>query len=64
MAKALNLQIVAEGIEHKEQAEFIRDKGCSSLRVGCIVNPSPKKKSYYCCIYQHLPNQLIQSKYA
>jgi EAL domain-containing protein (putative c-di-GMP-specific phosphodiesterase class I) len=56
MAKALNLQIVAEGVEHKEQAEFIRDKGCSSLKVGCIVNPSPKKKSYYCCICKHLPD--------
>ena len=27
MAKALNIQLIAEGVEHEEQAKFIRDQG-------------------------------------
>lgn len=41
MAKALNLQIVAEDIEHKEQTEFIRDKGVQFAQGWLYSKPIP-----------------------
>jgi diguanylate cyclase (GGDEF)-like protein len=41
MAHALNLEVTAEGVEEREQFEFLRDQGCNSLQ-GCLFcRPQP-----------------------
>ncbi len=42
MAKALNLKIVAEGIETKEQQAFLREHGVQFGQGGCSPRPSPR----------------------
>ncbi len=39
MAQALNLQIVAEGVETEEQRAFLSDRGCNEIQ-GFLVSPA------------------------
>ena len=41
MAKALNLKIVAEGVETKEQADFLTDQGCDVIQGYYYAHPMP-----------------------
>ena len=41
MAKALNIQVISEGIETKEQAELIYDMGCDFAQGFYYSRPKP-----------------------
>ena len=43
MAKALNLKIVAEGVEIKEQADFLTERGCDVIQGYYYARPMPLK---------------------
>lgn len=45
MAKALGLDTVCEGVETKEQVEFLKDTGCSKLQGYYFGKPAPYKES-------------------
>ena len=42
MAKALNIETIAEGVETKEQFESIRDKGCDNIQGYYFSKPIPQ----------------------
>lgn len=44
MAKQLNLQVIAEGVEKKEQVDFLRDNGCSLYQGYYFNKPMPLDK--------------------
>jgi len=41
LAHALGLEVVAEGIEHKEQLELLRELGCDKIQGYCYAKPMP-----------------------
>jgi len=41
LAKCLNLSVVAEGVEGRDQYEFLRDKGCDSIQGFYFYKPLP-----------------------
>jgi len=41
MAKSLNLDIIAEGVETEDQLSFLLDKGCSSYQGYLFSRPLP-----------------------
>ncbi len=41
LAKALKMQIVAEGIERKEQVEFLAAEGCDMIQGYYFAKPMP-----------------------
>ena len=41
LAKCLNLSVVAEGVEARDQYEFLRDKGCDSIQGFYFFKPMP-----------------------
>lgn len=41
MAKALNMEIVAEGVEQKEQVDFLADAGCDMIQGYYFAKPMP-----------------------
>lgn len=43
MGKALNFQILAEGVEHLEQLEFLKEKGCTMYQGYFKSKPIPAK---------------------
>ncbi|WP_345993887.1 EAL domain-containing protein [Sulfurimonas sp. HSL-1716] len=43
LAKSLNLKIVAEGVERKEQKEFLLENGCDLIQGYYYSKPLPKK---------------------
>lgn len=49
MAKELGIHTLAEGVETKEQAEFLRDIGCEKLQGFYYGRPLPGKDCYAYC---------------
>jgi EAL domain-containing protein (putative c-di-GMP-specific phosphodiesterase class I) len=41
IAKSLNLELIAEGVETKEQLEFLRSEGCSMIQGYYFSKPLP-----------------------
>jgi predicted signal transduction protein with EAL and GGDEF domain len=41
LAKAMNLEVVAEGVETREQADFLRAKGCEKAQGYLLGRPAP-----------------------
>jgi EAL domain-containing protein (putative c-di-GMP-specific phosphodiesterase class I) len=41
LAKAMNLEVVAEGVETREQADFLRGKGCEKAQGYLLGRPAP-----------------------
>lgn len=45
MAKSLGIHTLAEGVETREQLEFLREVGCERSRASISAVPSPMKPS-------------------
>jgi EAL domain-containing protein (putative c-di-GMP-specific phosphodiesterase class I) len=43
MAHSLRLKVIAEGVEHEEQAEFLRTHGCDQMQGFLIRRPVPAR---------------------
>ena len=41
MVRSLGLELIAEGVETKEQAEFLKQKGCSEMQGYYFYRPMP-----------------------
>ena len=41
LAKKLNMQVVAEGIEQKHQVEFLAEQGCDMIQGFYFAKPMP-----------------------
>ena len=44
MVKALEMKMIAEGVETIEQAEFLHDRGCSEMQGYYFYKPMPVKE--------------------
>lgn len=44
MAKELNMEVVAEGVETKEQADYLKEIGCETLQGFLFDRPLPKEE--------------------
>ena len=54
MVKKLNLETVAEGVEYKEQLEFLQQIGCDNIQ-GFIFSKPVNKSEFEKIIIRHLP---------
>ena len=45
LAKALGLQVIAEGVERQEQADFLEEHGCDAMQGYWIAPPRPANES-------------------
>lgn len=52
MTKAIGLDMVAEGVETKEQAEFLEHCGCDTAQVFYYAKPMPVDKFEVKCLEQ------------
>ncbi|MBU0632639.1 EAL domain-containing protein [bacterium] len=52
LARSLNLKIIAEGVEHKEQKEFLLEHGCELIQGYYYSRPLPKDEAE---IYLKMP---------
>ncbi len=43
MGKALNIEIIAEGVENQEQLQFLKDKGCFFIQGFFYSRPLPEE---------------------
>ena len=44
LAKSLNLKIIAEGVEHQKQKDFLLDNGCENIQGYYYSCPIPKEE--------------------
>ena len=44
LAKSLNMLTVAEGVEFKEQVDFLAEKGCDMIQGYFFAKPMPKEE--------------------
>lgn len=44
LAKSLNLKIIAEGVEHQKQKDFLLDNGCENIQGYYYSRPIPKEE--------------------
>lgn len=44
MAKALSMELIAEGVETKEQLDFLRDIGCENVQGFYFSRPLPEEQ--------------------
>ena len=54
MAKSLHIHTLAEGVETKEQADFLRSIGCEKIQGFYYGRPLPYEKAYEHCLATHL----------
>ena len=44
LAQALNIEVTAEGVETKEQYEFLRELGCNTIQGFYFAKPMPDEE--------------------
>lgn len=54
MAKELGVHTLAEGVETKEQADFLKSVGCEKIQGFYYSRPLPYEESYRSCLDQHM----------
>lgn len=54
MAKELSVHTLAEGVETKEQADFLKSVGCEKIQGFYYSRPLPYEESYRSCLDQHM----------
>jgi EAL domain-containing protein (putative c-di-GMP-specific phosphodiesterase class I) len=57
IAKSLNLEIIAEGVETKEQLDFLLNNGCSLIQGFYFSRPLPKDQAFE-YLKNHTPKEI------
>jgi EAL domain-containing protein (putative c-di-GMP-specific phosphodiesterase class I) len=56
MAKTLNMGVVAEGVETKEQLDFLYSKGCKQIQ-GYLISPPVEPQAFVQLLSQGIPKE-------